>query len=228
MLKPRQTNLYFVCALALMLSACAGTKESHPTIDPLGTIKPINSSLELPPDLIESSSDEIVAQQKVLSEDDVVPVTIGITVVEDSNGRWLEVDAPAEDVWPKLVRYWVGLGATLVVNDPKAGIMETEWVKQQDEGDGSSRLGKSNLIVSILKDITDQSTSLDKYTLRIERKAGEKTGVFISHRGSKKIQIGTTSVATFPEWEWVETEEDPEKVRIVLQSISYNLNPENA
>jgi len=211
------------CTITLFLIACSGTPESYPTIDPEApALKPVKTSLELPPDLIHTSSEAVL--HKELTEDDVVPETIGISVQSDGQSRWLEILAPPEVVWPRLVNYWGVLGASLVVNDPKTGIMETDWVHQEEKHDDEKKI---NLLVSIFVSITDQETSLDKYTLRVERKETNTTLVFISHRGSKKIQIGTSSIATHPEWEWVETDENSEKVRIVMQSIRYSLDPEN-
>ena len=212
----------------VFLVSCSGSRNSYETINPNETLKPAQTKLELPPDLIHSSNGNVVTQQQY-TEQDVLPEVLGITTHNDGPKRWLEVEAPAEKVWPRLLEYWGTLGATLVVADSKTGIMETDWVKQAENEDGpSGKLGKSNLVVSILSNIIDQDTALDKYIVRIERSESSSTLVYLTHRGSKKIKIGSSTVATHPEWEWVETGEDPEKVKIVLQSITYSLNPENA
>jgi uncharacterized lipoprotein len=221
-------KLIVTCSLSVFLIACGGKagSKTYPTIDPEApALKPVKTSLELPPDLIGTANDAVIQQD--LTEADVIPDIIGISFQSDGSSRWLEIDAPAEEVWPRLVTYWGILGASLVVNDPKSGIMETDWVHQEETGSEKNGFFKSNLLVSIFTDITDQETSLDKYTLRIERKDHSKTLVFLSHRGSKKLQVGTSSIATHPEWEWVETDENQEKVQTVLQSIGYSLDPEN-
>ena len=216
----------FICITAIAISSCSGSRESFETIDPASTeLTPSQTRLELPPDLLSTSSKALTTE--ALTEDDVVPEILGVTTHENENERWLEIDAPAEEVWPKLVEYWAVLGASLVVSDPQTGIMETNWVHQQSE-EKSKGLRGSNLLVSLLSRITDEETSLEKYTLRIERKENSTTLVYLGHRGSKKIQIGTSSIARDPEWEWVETGEDKEKVRTILQSISYRLDPAEA
>lgn len=227
-------KLFWVTVLSILLVACSGSRDKYDTINPKDGGKGITlggkpkSKLELPPDLVNTSNATIV-QLEEYTEANVVPETIGVTVQKNGDERWLEIDAPAEEVWPKLVRYWGLLGAKLVVNDPKTGIMETDWVHQEKDDDKKKGgFAGTNLLISLLVDITDQETSLDKYTMRVERQNGNQTLVYLSHRGSKKIQIGQSSIASHLEWEWVETEQDPEKVRIVLQSVSYSFDPESA
>ncbi len=219
-------KLIGVCIFTISLVACSSSRD-YKSINPKAkAVKPIDSALELPPDLIDSANDSVVYKQ--LTEEDVVPEQVGVRVIDDGQKRWLEIDAPAEEVWTKLVNYWGNLGALLVVNDPKTGIMETEWVHEEKNPDGKGSIGNSNILVGILTDISNQDTSLDKYTVRVERTVDAKSHVYLGHRGSKKIQIGKASIATQPKWEWVETDEDPEKVKTILQSIRYNLNPDAA
>jgi len=226
-LKKVSKGVFTAITLATLIS-CSGSRESYETIDPFENLTPKSSSLELPPDLLDTSSEAVTTQ--ALTAEDVVPTILGVTSHDDGQKKWLEVAAPAEKVWPRIVEYWGLLGATLVKVDPKTGIMETDWVQQLSEEESEKKrkgLGGTNLVFSILADITDQETALDKYTLRVERANSSNTLVYLSHRGTKKIQIGSSSIGTHPSWEWVETGEDGEKVSILLQAISYQLNPEN-
>ena len=214
--------IYFI---ALTLTGCNTISEERETID-LGTdLKPKKTRLELPPDLIDTTNEVIV--NRSFTEEEVIPQTVGITMLDNGTERWLEIDAPAEQVWPKLVNYWGEIGAPLILADPETGIMETDWV-QQDKKATKKKEITGNVIISILTDITDQVTSLDKYTLRMERKDNAKTLVYLAHRGSKKIQTVRATMVNNAEWDWVETGQDPEKIRLVMQSIRYRLKLENA
>ena len=215
--------VYFV---ALTLTGCNTISEERETID-LGTdLKPKKTRLELPPDLVDTTTEVIVNRN--FTEEEVVPQTVGITMLDNGTERWLEIDAPAEQVWPKLVNYWGEIGAPLILANPETGIMETDWVQQDKRATRKKKGVTGNILISILTDITDQVTSLDKYTLRMERKDDMKTLVYLGHRGSKKIQTSRATMLSNAEWDWVETGQDPEKIRLVMQSIRYRLKLENA
>ena len=217
-----------ICFIAFTLTGCNTITEERETID-LGTdLKPKKTRLELPPDLINTTNEVIV--NRIFTEEDVIPQTVGITILDNGNERWLEIDASAEQVWPKLVNYWGEIGAPLILADPETGIMETDWVQQEQDKKATKKKGIAgdNVLISILTDITDQVTSLDKYTLRMERKDNMKTLVYLAHRGSKKIQTVRATMIDNAEWDWVETGQDPEKIRLVLQSIRYRLKLESA
>ena len=215
--------IYFI---AFTLTGCNTISEERETID-LGTdLRPKKTRLELPPDLIDTTREVIVNRN--FTEEEVVPQTVGITMLDNGTERWLEIDAPAEQVWPKLVNYWGEIGAPLILADPETGIMETDWVQQDKNATRKKKGVTGNILISILTDITDQVTSLDKYTLRMERKDNMKTLVYLAHRGSKKIQTVRATMLNNAEWDWVETGQDPEKIRLVMQSIRYRLKLENA
>lgn len=211
--------------LALALTACGNTKE-YSSIEPGQATERSRANLELPPDLVQSSSDELAAghaaQQSEVEEEEVLPEVKGLDVTRNDQEGWLEVNASPDKVWRRLVAHWGALGVDLVVSDPKAGIMETDWVapvKSQEEDPDLT----DSLLKQFLGRLVDETTALDKFTLRLERVGDGSTRIYVDHRGIKKIQTRRTTVATNAEWEWVETEEDPAKVRRAMSSIVYGL-----
>lgn len=208
--------------LALALASCGKTKE-YSSIEPGQETERSRANLELPPDLTDTSSERLAATQteQNIQAEEVLPETKGLHVERNDQEGWLEVDAPAESVWRRLVAHWGSLGVDLVVSDPKAGIMETDWVepaKSKDDSDFTS-----NVMNQFLGRLFDETTALDKYTMRLERVGDGRTRIHVSHRGIKKIQTQKTTVATNAQWEWVETEEDPDKIRRAMSSIVYGL-----
>ncbi|HSH43102.1 MAG TPA: outer membrane protein assembly factor BamC [Arenicellales bacterium] len=209
--------------LGALLAACGNTKE-YRTIEPGQETERSRARLELPPDLAGTSSDRLQATtaDQSAEPEEVLPETEGLTIERHDAEGWLEVEAPAEQVWRRLVAHWGALGVDLVVSDPKAGIMETDWVapaKSEKEDDSFH----TTLVKQFLGRLVDETTALDKYTITLERLDENRTRVDVAHRGIKKIQTQRATIATNAQWEWVETEEDPDKIRRALSSIVYGL-----
>lgn len=209
--------------LALSLAACGNVKE-YSSIEPSQAPERSRANLEMPPDLLETSSDRLAAQatQDARVEQEVLPEPKGLHIERNDQEGWVEVDAPVETVWRRLEAHWGALGVDLVVSDPKAGIMETDWVEPATSRDQDSGLG-GTLVKQFLGKLVDETTALDKYTIRVERIAEGKTRIHVEHRGIKKIQTQKTTIATNAKWEWVETEENPAKIKRAMSSIVYGL-----
>src|SRR5450631_3989646 len=43
--------------------------------------------------------------------------------------HWIVVESKAENVWPSVKAFWVQLGFRIVVDNPQAGVMETDWLE---------------------------------------------------------------------------------------------------
>lgn len=214
----------FLSAIGVILAACAGTG-SYSSIEPGSTPARSPASLELPPDLVDTSSDALTTRQtgEEASTREVLPETKTLDVERNSAEGWLEVSVSADQVWNKLVSYWGSLGVDLVESDPTTGTMQTDWVKSAKSK--QSDQGLAGNVLNQLKGLfVGGPTSLDKYTLRLERRDESRTRIHVSHTGLKKIQTRASSVATSAEYEWVETEEDSEKVERMMSSIIFGLD----
>src|SRR5690554_5551420 len=131
----------------LLLSGCStmdqlmGTEES---VDYKSTVA--GDPLSIPPDLTQANSDAHFrapegtatfseyaqtqqTQQGVGPGDKILPATAGVSVMRDGDIRWLTVDQPAEAVYPRVIEFWNEQGFTLHSQDPKAGLMETDWAE---------------------------------------------------------------------------------------------------
>lgn len=138
-------------------------------------------------------------QQARSDADRVLPQTEGVNVMRDGDVRWLVVDQPAEEVYPKIIDFWIDQGFTIHSRDPQAGLMETDWAENRakiPEGWIRSALG------SIIDSVFD-SGERERFRTRVERVNG-KTEVYISHQ--QMVETPTQDGTTF---KWVFGKEDP-------------------
>lgn len=209
--------------LAFSLAACDTTQE-YASIDPGSETARSRARLEVPPDLVSTSSDSLIqSQQQVETSEEVLPEPEGLGVERNDQEGWVQAQAPADQVWNRLISHWGALGVDLLVANPKTGVMETEWVKPPKSKHEGSQSFADNTLDKLLGRLIDSPTSLDKFILRLEKVEDDLTRVYVSHKGLKKIQTVEASVARNAEWEWVETDEDPEKVKRALSSVIYGL-----
>jgi outer membrane protein assembly factor BamC len=110
----------------------------------------------------------------------------GVKLQRDGQLRWLEVQAPPNQVATRVRRYLLSQNMKLTVDDSKSGIFETEWEERKPNIGG-------NAFTRLLSSM--QSTGLrDKYRIRIEtgRVAGTSE-VYVSHQGLEEVVLNSTS-----------------------------------
>ena len=110
----------------------------------------------------------------------ILPETPMVRMERAGGQRWLVVNAPPEKVWPLLRVFWEEKGFVLVRDDPKSGIMETDWAENRSNIPG----GILRSLVGKVFDRAFDAGERDKFRTRIERsRDGQSTEVYISHRG---------------------------------------------
>jgi outer membrane protein assembly factor BamC len=150
--------------------------------------------LSIPPDLTQANSDphyrapagtatysqyeqNQAARNAQGPDDTILPTTPGMKVMRDGDIHWLVVDKPAQDLYPKVVEFWGDQGFTIHSQDPKAGLIQTDWAENRakiPEGWIRSALG------GLLDQVFD-SGERDRFRTRIERVNGH-TEIYISHQ----------------------------------------------
>lgn len=190
-----------------LLSAC-GTLDLDVTdrVDYKNS-KTVNS-LEVPPDLDAPEYDSTYANipggavsANALARGDaqvntntVLPTNAGIQLMREGNVRWLKINVPAEQVWPKLREFWRSMGIALKRDEPRVGIMETEWAENRGEipQDAVRRsLGR------VFEGMFDAG-SRDRFKIRLERPAQNVTQVYLSHQRAEEIVTGSSA-----KWQYV-------------------------
>jgi outer membrane protein assembly factor BamC len=123
----------------------------------------------------------------------------------DGNRRWLVVQQPADQLWPKLKEFWTGNGLVLKRDDPRIGIMETDWAENRADIPGG-------FIQSVLRKYLDFAYSAptrDKFRLRVER-ADDGTAIYLSHYGVEEVAIGGVGQQRSDIVRWQPRPPDPE------------------
>ncbi len=164
--------------------------------------------LDVPPDLTSSIIQDLyrvpggVASLKnyetdsgaggvIASANDVLPKQEEIRVVGDGHQRWLVIQATPEQLWSKLREFWLKNGFLIEREDPRVGIMETDWAENRAEiAEGPIR----GLLSKALDAIYSTGTR-DKFRIRLER--GDQDGVtelFLSHRRMEEVASGESFV----------------------------------
>ncbi|WP_322996399.1 outer membrane protein assembly factor BamC [Castellaniella sp.] len=171
--------------------------------------------LVIPPDLTQANSNthykapEGVAtlsaysasqrNQSVNPAERVLPQSDDIQVKRDGELRWLVVNQPAEVLYPKLIEFWGEQGFTIQSQNPKAGLIETDWAENRAKiPEGWLR----NALGSILDQVFD-SGERDRFTMRLERASG-KTEIYLSHQHMVETPTGDGTA-----FKWVFGKEDP-------------------
>ena len=132
----------------------------------------------------------------------VAPTSIGqMRIVREGNQRWLSVPIPAEQLWPQLRSFWQERGFSLVIDNPEAGVMETDWAENR------AKIPQDIIrrTVGRIFDSLYDSGERDRFRLRVER-SGSGSDVFISHRGMAEIYTNDRKESTT----WAPRPSDPQ------------------
>jgi len=240
-----QRGLIF--ALALALTGLAGCSSLNSMMEP-GRIdyksagKSQTPSLEVPPDLtqlqrdnryaiVESNSGTATASGYNLQQGarpaagataaTVAPSTAGDVHIERAGSqRWLVTKQTPEALWPQLKDFWQEAGFLINVDEPQAGIMETDWAENRakiPQGIIRETLGKA-------LDSLYSTGERDKFRTRIERAPDGTTEIYISHRGAQEVLTGLQKDSTV----WTPRPSDPGLEAEFLSRLMVRLGAEPA
>lgn len=228
--KPAALTLAAGLSLTL-LSGCSALNEfmgKEESVDYKSTVT--GDPLSIPPDLTQANRDarfhSPLSGQGGLSysqyaqaqeaqpavgkvQSNVLPEQDGIQVMRDGELRWLVVDKAAEEIYPYLLDFWTNQGFTLHSEDPRAGVMLTDWAENRAKIPDS-------WIRSLLGSVVDQvfdSGERERFRTRLERVNG-KTEIYISHQ--HMYETPTTDGAAF---KWVHGKEDPGLNAVMLARL---------
>ncbi len=220
-------------SVMLLLASCSRLNTSLKLPDHKFDYKNSKSvkSLEVPPDLtlpefdstytINNGSVSAVAYKHnnidSTSELKVLPIK-GMQIKRSGSMSWLEVQAPADILWSRLIAFWSSLGITLKSNEPRVGIMETEWAENR-AGLPMDWLRKA--LGKVFQDTYDAGIR-DKFRLRVEKPSANVTNIFISHRRAEEKLLGEGGV------KWEMRPSDPSLEAELLNRLSIFLQGSRA
>jgi outer membrane protein assembly factor BamC len=204
-----------LCAIALTtLSACSSIEQmvSGDKIDYRSAAPAKTAGLEVPPDLSKLANDSRYQVQggsvsaaalqsgaaasgttgAAAKPASVATNTMGdVRIERQGEVRWLSTPLSPEDVWPKLQGFWKDNGFTLLVDQPAAGVMETDWAENR------AKLPQDFIRATVgrIFEALYSTGERDKFRTRVER--GPKgTEIYIAHRGMAEVYRGTQKDST--------------------------------
>ena len=236
----RLTRSFLASSLAVVLFGCSAL----PSVDEVLPDRKVDykkqkqarADLEIPPDLTKTSIDDVLVvpdlspagtatysdyagERSVVgvsqANREVLPEIDKVSVMRDQDQRWLLVQAPADDVWFKVVSFWQEFGILLVEQDPTIGVMRTDWIENRADI-------KSDAITGFIRKAFDglyAAGTRDQYRIRLEQGDAEgTTEVFLTHRGmEERFLKGTTNEDE--QSVWMPTGSDPEMEAEMLRRL---------
>lgn len=119
----------------------------------------------------------------------VLPTSTSMRIGGQGKLRWLDVAAPADKIWPKIRDFWRSLGISVKRDEPRIGIMETDWAENR-AGLPMDWFRKS--LGKIFQNAYDAGTR-DRYHIRVEKSGSGATRIFLTHKGAEKVITETIS-----------------------------------
>ncbi len=211
-----------------MLGGCTvvGDWFSHGDTDYKGASKR-TQPLEVPPDLTQLQKDSrYLPQGGVVAASDLTkgggtvsapaaaPTSPEVALAAAGNlhlersgdQRWLSTQEAPEVVLPKVRDYWLSHGYKLTVDEPKTGVLETDWKESRMRMPSDSVV--RNFINSVVETFTDTGLR-DRYRTRLERRADGGTEIYVSHFGASQEVVGKTDSVHTGDVTWVPRKADP-------------------
>ncbi len=134
---------------------------------------------QVSPAIVSANSMNAPTAATVQADTVVAPGQFGVVKLErQGQTRWLSVSVPPEQIWDQVRGFWTDAGFELVVDQPAAGLMETNWAENR------AKLPQ-DLIRRTLGTIADglyDTGERDQYKTRIERTA-KGCEIYVTHRG---------------------------------------------
>ena len=214
--------------LCLMLGGCTvvGDWWSSEKTDYRGQAKR-TQPLEVPPDLTQLQKDtRYLPQGGVVTASDlskggaggpapgVAPAHPEVALAAAGNLRieragdlrWLSTQEAPEIVLPKVRDYWQSRGFKLTVDEPKTGILETDWKQSRTKLPSDSVI--TNFFNNLVDNLTDSGLR-DRYRTRLERRADGSTEIYVTHFGATQAYTGRNDSVHDGDLTWVPRKSDP-------------------
>lgn len=134
--------------------------------------------------------------------------------------RWVFLDLPTATIWPQVLLYWEENHLPLSMEDPRNGVMETEWLV----GTG----GEADAIYDSLLKGSDWSDpgATKEYKFRLRLEPGVRSGS--SELYVEQAERSISGVTRMAEPVWDGSSENPELEGKVLSALAYYLGERTA
>jgi len=182
--------------------------------------------LEVPPDLTKPGSDNRYAVPDLPTSStatysqynqertgqvrsanaEVLPTSDMVRMERAGSERWLVVKGDPDKLWPVVREFWQENGFLIRIDNPEAGVMETDWAENRAKI-------PDDIIRRTLGKVIDGMYSTgerDKFRTRMERgKTPGTVEIFITHRGMVEELTGSSVTKESDSSKWVPRPPDP-------------------
>ncbi|MDX1697925.1 MAG: outer membrane protein assembly factor BamC, partial [Thiohalobacterales bacterium] len=210
-----------------LASACGVTDKLAPGRDKVDYKKSRTiDNLEVPPDLssetindpprsLDAASttwSDVGATQPLREQTAVLPAQAAVEVKRDGDQQWLLVRGSPEQVWPRVKEFWLQEGFLIRKEDPRTGILETDWAENRAD----IPQGPIRGVIGKALDAVYSSATRDKYRVRLEKGDVDTTEVYLTHRGVEEVVRGDAVDETTV---WQSRPTDPELEAEMLKRL---------
>ena len=115
--------------------------------------------------------------------------------------RWLTTQDAPENVLPKVRAYWLSEGYKLAVDEPKTGVLETDWKQNKTKLPG-------NILSNFIDSLSDSGLR-DRFRTRLERRADGGTDIYVTHFGAAEQATGANTSVQTADVTWLPRKSDP-------------------
>ena len=126
-------------------------------------------------------------------------------IEHNGDQRWLTTNDAPENVLPKVRAYWASQDFTLTSDEPKTGVLETDWKQSRNKLPSE---GVGNILSNLVDSLSDSGLR-DRYRTRLERRADGGTDIYVTHFGAIEQTSGTMNSIQTPDTKWVPRPSDP-------------------
>lgn len=213
-------------ALASVLSGCGYYNSDSPEVK--YHVVQGAESLKLPPDLSapDTSNQYVIPglDLQKLTRRTLLPSMDSIKLVRDGESRWLTMDVPPEQLWPKLRDFIRSEGQQLEKDEPLQGLFRTKW----SENVADAPVVGLRRLTSAVTSAIFSSTELDRFTYRAERRGDAGLRLFVTHENLQEAEVGEGEKVNdeIVETTWVPGPRSVEKENLVLQRLLVYLGVE--
>lgn len=203
-----------VLALLSTLVACSGGA-SNSRLD-YKEAKSL-SGLDIPPELVApvNTGDTELPTLEGGVGNALLPQVKGMRIARAGAERWLVVDAPVAELWPRLRSFWATLGLEVEIDKSELGIMDTAWAENRADAPGGFL---TKWVKSVFRNAYSAGTR-DKYRLRLERGENGGSEIYLTHYGLKEVAVATRDELDVGNLRWEVRPSDQELVNEVLNRL---------
>jgi outer membrane protein assembly factor BamC len=144
----------------------------------------------------------------------VLPESPGVRMERSDTKYWLVVQDKPENVWPQLRSFWEENGFNITLDNPQAGIMETDWAENR----AKIHKGGIQKVIGKVFSRMYSTNQMDRYHTRLERGKDGTTEIRVTQYG--KEEMLTSDKTTF---KWQSRPNDPELEATMLQMLMVKL-----